>query len=662
MPVCPSCGMKMAHGTIKCPNDGTEIVTKFRAGDCLSDKYEFLEPVGSGGMGIIYKAKHLALNRIVAIKLLHPYLLNADTIMRFQREARTASQLRHQNLIEVQDVGTTDDGQPFMVMDYVSGKSLSDTINEKGRLSVEETVAIFLQLCSGLSYAHKQNILHRDLKPSNVMLVKDEQGNVTAKILDFGIAKILEDGDKQASTLTKTGDVFGSPLYMSPEQGAGDKVDRRSDCYSLGCMLFECLTGTTPFMGRSIIETLMAHAQQKPPSLKEATLGLDFPEELDGVVAKLLAKAPDERYQSVLEVREDLQAIYDAFSASSSDSSYSSKRELRQLAAGESTTSDGNRKVESFWTTASGKDLTIILLSIAVAVLVGKDLWVSYSSSDDATKPRVDVDKQYGVKLAPDTDIASSVQRKIEKDPGSKVFHLSDAEVSDADLAPLANHQGIIELHLDSNILNGTGLAVAKTMPRLRKLSVSDNPLSEKGVFVISQLNQLRNLEIKGVRLSAQSVSHLGQMKNLVKLEMDECVLGNKCLGSLSSMASLEELSLNDQKQMSDRSIELVSSLPKLRLIDVSDTKVTGKGFEFPNRFPQLELVSLKKNDLTEDGFKALGRLKNLKELDLRGAKFDESWFNHLRDARLLKTVRVSGDVDMKRIQKILSGCNITTD
>lgn len=662
MPVCPSCGMKMAHGTIKCPNDGTEIVTKYKVGDCLNNKYEFLESVGSGGMGIIYKAKHLALNRIVAIKLLHPYLLNAETIMRFQREARTASQLRHPNLIAVQDVGTMDDGQPYMVMDFVSGKSLSEAIKEKGRLSVQETVGIFLQLCSGLAYAHKQNILHRDLKPSNVMLVEDEQGGVTAKILDFGIAKVLEDGDKQGSTLTKTGDVFGSPLYMSPEQGAGEKVDRRSDCYSLGCMLFECLTGTTPFMGRSIIETLLAHAQQKPPSLKEATLGLDFPEALGSVVSKLLAKSPDERYQSVLEVREDLLAVHEAFSTDSSDSSFSSKRELRQLASGEGTTSDGTSKVKTFWTTASGKDFTIILLSMAVVVLIGKDVWMSYSSSEDKSKPKIDFDKQYEVKLARDTNSASSVQKKIERDPGAEVFRLSDQEVSDSDLKPLANHRKIIELHLDSNILSGTGLEVAKTLPRLRKLSVSDNPLTEKGVLVISQLSQIRNLEIKGVRLSAQSVSYLGQMKNLVKLEMDECELADKSLGNLSSMPSLEELSINNQRQMSDRSIELLRNLPKLRLIDVSKTKVTGRGFELPGRFPQLSIVVLKENELEEDGFKVLGRLKNLKELDLRGSKFKESWLNNLRDARFLKILKVSGDADIKQIQKILPGCRIATD
>lgn len=656
--------MKMAHGTIKCPNDGTEIVTKFKAGDCLSDKYQFIEPVGSGGMGIIYKARHLALNRIVAIKLLHPYLLNADTMLRFQREARTASKLRHPNLVEVQDVGTTDDGQPFMVMDFVEGESLSDCIKQKGRLSVEETVIIFLQLCSGLSYAHKQNILHRDLKPSNIMLVTDDQAVITAKILDFGIAKVLEDGDKQASTLTKTGEVFGSPLYMSPEQGAGGKVDRRSDCYSLGCMLFESLTGTTPFMGRSIIETLMAHAQKTPPTLKEATLGLEFPEALDGVVNKLLAKTPDDRYQSVLEVREDLQAIHDQlFENTMPESSFSTKRELRQLAAGDGTISSVRHQNPSFWANLTGKDVTIILLSIAVLVLLFKDVWLTYREGEDSAMTKVDVDRQYPLKYSTsDTNFAAAISRKIARNPHAESFELSGEAVIDRDLKPLASMTGLRSLNLRDNNLDGTGLTVAKNMPFLNKLNLSGNPLSDQGVFVISQLDQVRNLEIKEVRLSAQSVSYIGEMKKLVKLELDSSELADKCLGSLSKMPLLEELSINKQKQMSDRSIKLLLNLPSLKSIDVSDTKVSGVGFERPDRFPQLEQITFKGNRLSGQGFKTLAKLKNLRELDLRHADFDLDWFKYLKDARKLNKLKVSEDVHISQIQKILPGCKIAYD
>ncbi len=660
MPVCPSCGMKMAHGMIKCPNDGTEIVTNFKVGDCLSDKYEFLESVGSGGMGIIYKAKHLGLNKVVAIKLLHPYLLNPETIMRFQREARTAADLRHPNLITVQDIGTTDDGQPFMVMDYVSGLSLSELIEEKGRLSIEQTLSIFIQICSGLAYAHKQNILHRDLKPSNIMLFNDEHGQYHAKILDFGIAKVLTDGDKQASTLTKTGDVFGSPLYMSPEQGAGGKVDRRSDCYSLGCMLFESLTGTTPFIGKSIIETLMLHAQQKPPSLKEATLGSEFPEALEKLVQKLLQKAPDDRYQSVLEIREDLQSIENELKTSKSQGNNVSRSELRELAGGDGTAS-GTKRSQLALLLGDAKNLVIMLLAIAVIVLLGKDFVPNVHEiavtpeSKKVIETIHEVDKSKADELADKlTEGQRILLNQVNKTTDRTLLMLRGCNLVDKDLLPLKDHRDTVKLDLETNYIDGTGLSVAYTMPNLYKLNVSYNPLTDEGVRTISHLRQVRNIEAKGVTLSGNGIALLGSMKNLEKLELDNSTFPVKSIELLGSMPNLLSLSLNDQRKMSDRCIELLKDFPLLRVIDLSNTKVTGEGFVNPARFPRLDTIELKGNTLTERGIQACSQIKNLKEFDIRNAKFQVRWLRHLKAARSLHKVVVTDLDEGSDIRKFL--------
>ena len=655
MQVCPSCGMRMAHGTIKCPNDGTEIVAKFKAGDRLSEKYEFLEPVGAGGMGIIYKAKHLALNRIVAIKLLHPYLLNAETILRFQREARTASKLRHANLIEVQDVGSTDDGQPFMVMDFVSGKSLSEAVKENGRLSVEETVNIFLQLCSGLAYAHKQNILHRDLKPSNVMLVKDEYGHVTARILDFGIAKILEDEDKQGMTLTKTGDVFGSPLYMSPEQGAGGKLDQRSDCYSLGCMLFECLTGTTPFIGKSIIETLMLHAQQKAPSLKEATLGLEFPEALEKIVEKLLRKNPAERYQSVLEVKEDLQELHNELTEIDAEETVVSKRELRQLAGGDGTAVNNGKKRAD----AAGKDIAIVLLSIAVVVLLAKDAWLSYKATEGV---KIAENKKYMVDV-PKVDQNTDLERKVALKINAKDFELCSEEISDVQLKPLARLTNVEVLKLDGNIICGTGMDVARSMKHLRKLSLSENPLTEKGIETIAQLDQLENLEVKETHLSDDSVAKLSKMQFLKKLELDDCQISCNGIQYLSGMRNLDSLALSGLAYLDDSCFGRLKDMPKLVTVDVSKTNVSGEVFENPNFLPALREIAFKENGMSERSFKAISNLKELRTLDIRDSKFALESLMPLKKMRHLEEVKVSERLDLVKLKKMLpKGCKIQAE
>ncbi len=665
MPVCPSCGLKMAHGTIKCPNDGTEIVTRFKVGDCLSDKYEFIESVGSGGMGIIYKARHLGLNKIVAIKLLHPHLLNAETVMRFQREARTASDLRHPNLITVQDIGTTDDGQPFMVMDYVSGQSLSEFIKEKGRVSVEETLDIFLQICSGLAYAHKQNILHRDLKPSNIMLFRDEDGGIRAKILDFGIAKILEEGDKQTSTLTKTGDVFGSPLYMSPEQGAGGKLDRRSDCYSLGCMLFECLTGTTPFIGKSIIETLMFHAQHQPPSLKEATLGLEFPEALEKVVARLLQKVPEDRYQSVLEVREDLQEIKDERAKNDASVDNVSRRQLRDLASGSGTASGAKQKKPNL-ANLEGKDIIIALLGIAVIVLLFRDFLPNFNEiagsppEPQITKTVQEVDKSKADELAESMSEGQlSLHKQLSRTSDNSQLKLTGCNLKDEDLKSLKGHTEIETLDLETNALDGTGLAVLETLPKLYKLNVSDNPLSDQGVRTISHLDHVKNIELKHIKLSNNAMRSLGQMKYVNKLEFDHSAIGGRSLRFLCSMPNLVALSLNDQPDLSDKSILFLKDIPRLKMIDVSDTPVTGEGFANPERFPQLEIISLKRDKLTELGLKAVGKIEYLKELDLRSAAFDVRWLRHLSAAHHLSKVTISENHDLPAFKKALPNCLI---
>jgi len=658
LPACPACGLKMEHGAIKCPNDGTEIVSKFKVGDRLSEKYEFLESVGSGGMGIIYKAKHLALNRIVAIKLLHPYLLNSNTILRFQREARTASKLRHPNLIEVQDVGTTDDGQPFMVMDFVSGQSLSDAIRKQGRLSVEETLKIFVQLCSGLDYAHRQSILHRDLKPSNVMLVEVEGGDIIAKILDFGIAKVLEEEDRQNLTLTKTGEVFGSPLYMSPEQGAGGKVDQRSDAYSLGCMFFECLTGTTPFVGKSIIETLMQHAQEKPPTLKEATLGLDFPDELNRMVDKLLRKVPSERYQSILEFKEDIQQMQVSLQQQAPDAeSILSKRDLRQLAGGDATENSGKQK--SVFSSIGGKDIAIVLLSIAVIVLLGKDVWLSYKASQgvelgNSAKFQMDV---------PAADYNDQLRRKVAKDVTAERFEYFGGDATDAQLKSLAWLTRVQVLGLDGNLIGGTGLDVAKGLRYLQKLSVSGNPLTDKGVETISKLRQLDNLEVKQVRLSDTALAFLGMMKNLKKLEMDGCEIDPKSIKYLSGMPNLHTLGISDIKRLSDRNICQLKDLPKLASIDVSRSKTAGEAFDDPSQFPALKEVALQENILSEKGFKSMSKLKTLEYLDLRDAQYEIAWLRWFKSTPNFKLVKVSRNVDVAKLKAFLPRqCKVDVD
>ena len=261
----------------------------------IRDTYEVLSLIGRGGTSSVYKVRHQKLNRIYAAKVLNANVSSDPTVFgRFDREAKALAELKHENLIEVHDYGTTDDGIAFLIMDYLSGNNIEQEIERLGRIDEVRALRIFTQVCKGLEYAHRKGIVHRDLKPSNIMLVADEEGREQAKIVDFGIAK------RQASDIrvTQTGEVFGTPLYMSPEQCLGTTaVDARSDIYSLGCVIYETLSGVSPFLAASPLQTILKHLNDNPVPLSDASCNAIMPG-LESIVNLCLAKDPDSRPQT----------------------------------------------------------------------------------------------------------------------------------------------------------------------------------------------------------------------------------------------------------------------------------------------------------------------------------------------------------------------------
>jgi serine/threonine-protein kinase len=253
-------------------------------------------------MGVVYLAQHPVFGRKVAIKLLHAVLArDPDIVARFFNEARAIHMVAHENIVEILDFGQTPDGQPYFIMEYLQGESLSETI-ARGAMPLDQVEAIGVQMCKALGAAHAKGIVHRDLKPHNVQLVIKADGALQVKILDFGVAKILQSPDGSSSVKTRTGSLMGTPLYMSPEQCKGAGVlDHRTDIYSLGVILFEMLSGRPPFNAEGVGELFAKHMLEEPPSL------LDFapntPPHVAAAVMKSLAKDPAARFQSMDDFR-----------------------------------------------------------------------------------------------------------------------------------------------------------------------------------------------------------------------------------------------------------------------------------------------------------------------------------------------------------------------
>jgi serine/threonine protein kinase len=293
----------------ECPQCGGETEEADRlVGSVFAEKYQILSVLGSGGMSIVYKARHKYMNRIVAVKLLLEHLHDDKTsFARFQKEAEAASSLSHQNIVSVHDFGVEQpSGQAYFVMDCLEGDSLQDWIFRDGGIPVERAVDVFRQVCDGLAHAHKKGVVHRDLKPSNIVMAKEDDGSETVKIVDFGLAKLHRPENEDEARLTQSGMVFGSPLYMSPEQCQGYKLDARSDIYSMGVLMYEALTGTLPFKSDSFFNIALLHVNGKPPAFVEKVPNKTIPSELEKVVMKCLEKDPDQRYQTADELRQKI--------------------------------------------------------------------------------------------------------------------------------------------------------------------------------------------------------------------------------------------------------------------------------------------------------------------------------------------------------------------
>ena len=270
----------------------------------LSDRYELGEILGFGGMSEVHLARDQRLHRDVAIKVLRADLARDPSFyLRFRREAQNAAALNHPAIVAVYDTGeaeTPNGPLPYIVMEYVEGVTLRDIVHTDGPMEQRRAIEVIADACQALNFSHQHGIIHRDVKPANIMISK--AGAV--KVMDFGIARALAD----ASNVTQTAAVIGTAQYLSPEQARGEKVDARSDVYSLGCVLYEMLTGEPPFVGDSPVAVAYQHVREDPVPPSQRHEGI--PPELDAVVLKALAKNPDNRYQTAAEMRADLVKVH----------------------------------------------------------------------------------------------------------------------------------------------------------------------------------------------------------------------------------------------------------------------------------------------------------------------------------------------------------------
>jgi serine/threonine protein kinase len=569
-------------------------------GQLLGGHYQVISRLGSGGMGVVYRVKQIFLNTELALKTVDKHHLSDIAVRRFQQEARTAFALDHPNIIKVHDFGLLDDQTPFFVMEIAEGQTLAERLKQAGPLTVPEALAIFVQVCFGLAYAHDHGVVHRDIKPSNIILLTDMQsGKVqNVKIVDFGIAKFADHQDGEIQSLTRTGEVVGSPLYMSPEQCSGEHVDHRSDIYSLGCVLFESLTGMPPFVADNPLTTMLCHQNEIAPTLKEATLGTEFPRALEYIVATMLAKKPDSRYQSLGVLAHHLTALErgDSGQIPGKTSAQTSKHKAPE-------------KISMRIVTFSGLILVVAMASMLATYFSicvyhewqhrmalerapldanpNSDILLSHAETKAIVEDYLEKPDDLAKKLAQpskdnilrerDVMVSAKSLRAISQASWIEYIDFIDSHLSNKDLGLLSKlHLRRIDLTWSN--FDDDGAKALSACKSLERVHADSTHITDAGAVDILKLPNLQGFLLSQTKITDRSLTEIAKHNNLICLALDSVSqITSAGIAKLESNAKLQELHL-DHTQVDDAALKHLAAISSLKSIDLSDSKVSVSG------------------------------------------------------------------------------------
>lgn len=624
----------------------------FSDGDVLNNRYRIVSILGRGGMGTVYRVEDIILRNERALKLLNSCSVDGRTWRRFHQEAKVASMLDHPNIVKVTDFGLVEQNTPYLVMEVVEGLTLAEYVRAKGPLLNEEALSVFIPLCFALAHAHQMKVIHRDIKPRNIMLMPGaaEQGRqrtFDTKLLDFSVAKYVNEIFEDGNTLTKTGEIIGSPLYMSPEQCQGKVADARSDIYSLGCAMFEALTGTPPFTGTSSLATMMLHQSGAIPSLKEASIGLEFRPELERIVAKTLSKDPGARYQTATALVQDLIRFEMGTSACRPEEPtvvrISVPAKIRRtkyefpsflvfllgvilgicltvmtrlswdaLEGPQRPESAHRQKVRSDlaiprWTPSTyrapfstiGKDEHGAFREFSFPERSIGELSLGDEKINAAGKVRVRWNGPLSLKGNEFLALNPQLLRKFRKDELSSLQFDGVNNVTGDVSFFMTGLTSLKSLSIDNTDFDDEGLSRLGDLPELRVLEVSNSLVTGHGIANLKNLKNLEVLEASRLTGMHHLFSRLKNSKSMIALKMNEVPeITDKDLAMLSTLPNLEKLSINTSIKVTDDGLKQLTRLNNLKKLSIDSVPVTPQSIKTFSQMPKLEHLSFSANHL----------------------------------------------------------------
>jgi hypothetical protein len=650
-------------------------------------RYEVLGLIGQGGMGAVYKAVHRRMQRLVALKVIHPGLLRRPSaVERFQQEVRAAAQLTHPNIVTAYDADQAR-GLHFLVMEHVEGTGLAELVRGRGPLPPAEACDYARQAALGLQHAHERGMVHRDVKPHNLMLTPDG----VVKILDFGLARLphipdeAPTGETAPATLTGTGTVMGTADYIAPEQAADPRAaDIRADVYALGCTLFHLLTGGPPFPGGGVLDKLDRHADTPLPDLSE--LRRDVPHDLGAVLARMTAKDPADRYATPAEAAEALAP----FCPLDAPRPPASRRRVLLAAVALGLLATGILGAIVLYPRANTPPVVVPPdtppadpPAAAPAPVNDGAGATGATKPDDGEEAALRFVQQLGGKVRRDEKAAgkpvASVSLISSKTtdadlPRATAFahlhtlDLTRTQVSDAGLGYLAGLPGLRGLTLTRTGVTDDGMRSVGRMKQLRLLNLEATAVGDAGMAHLAGLDELRGLTLTSTRVTDAGMANVGRLKSLSVLIVNDAAITDEGVKALAGLTGMVNLSFAWNAGVGDEAMKVVGRFAKLRSLNIHCTgvtdpglgalsglpvlctlemgglKLTDAGLEALGALPELQILDLSNTDVTDAGLKWVARHPRVATLNLHGAaRVTDAGVKHLAALRDLNVLELSG-------------------
>lgn len=600
-----------------------EIELELENNSFPASRYKPLALLGQGVTGSVYLARDRLLNKKVAIKILTSF--DPEKLISFQDEARATSQLKHESIVALLDFGVSEDNTPYMVMEYLQGETLEELLFKERTLDLETCKSLFSQLTSALSLAHKKNIYHRDLNLRNIILVpKDNQYQV--KIIDFGLASWKKtDGSFSGE---QNENIVGTPFFMSPDQGLGKTYDARSETYSIGCIMFNALTGSPPFSGENAIQTLSFHANETPPKLED-NCEETFPQELEDLVQKALAKDPDHRFQSMEELKESLLSIEETIQAEPI-----TKRLVEKP-----------KKIDKNLVLISGSFILVFLVGAAMIFGQFKKSQKEFNPSKHTIKKTTKKDDIPEIKTIEDSAAESGYLGKKWELEGNM---MKGVEVTDEDFKDLKMPPKCTFINLWGGSMNVTGAGLKYLVgTKLSKFQSSAPSFSDKGAYYLTKFPGIKVINIQTTeKLTEKGIKYLASIPSLEHLQLRFMILPEKTTEILSTSKSIRSLDFGHSRSFTGEDIANLAKIKKLKRLSLADIGLKDSWLE-PFTKSNLKRLEIHENKITDKGLRILARVKTLRRLKITADEnITEAGFKDFQSKRPeCKIQRVGGSL-----------------